>query len=185
MDNLTRQEINSQGKVGEELFQNWLQSFNTPFLRVDNDIESYTLLFQGKLKRPDFLLLITGMGLLAVDVKNYARSRNSGGFFLNFENELNYSVEFEHAFKLFLWYAIRDKDSEDVDQWYFISAYDALQHGKPIKREDGTHYYDIEEKHFTLVSDANEILGLLRARRGITGYLTNMLETALISTKIK
>jgi len=182
---MQRSKIEDQGIEGEDLFQSWLQTYDAPFLRVDNDVETYTLLFQGKLKRPDFLLLIAGMGLLSVDVKNYKRAQKSNGFFLNFENELNYSVEFEHAFKMFLWYAIRDKDSDDKDQWYFISAYDALDNGKVIERDNGTHYYDIAEEHFTLISDAKEIPGLLKERRGITGLLTQMLENAVISTKLK
>jgi len=185
MNNSKKKEIENQGLEGEDLFQRWLQTYDAPFLRVDNDVETYTMLFQGKLKRPDFLLLIAGMGLLAVDVKNYKRSKKSNGFFLNFENELNYSVEFEHAFKIFLWYAIRDKDSEGQDKWYFISAYDALEHGEVISRANGTRYFDIAEKHFTLLTDANDIPLLLKERRGITGYLTQMLENALLSTKLK
>lgn len=186
MNYQTKQKRSEQGKDGENFFQKWLQDFDTPFLRVDNDTETYAQLFKGKLKRPDFLLLITGMGLLAVDVKNLTPAKKTGGgFFLDFEEELNYSVEFEHAFKIFLWYAIRDESSKDTNQWHFISAYDALQHGKVTARDDGTHYYHIPEKHFSVLRDAKDIPELLKNRRGVTGFLTSMLESALLSTKLK
>ena len=186
MDYQTQRQRSKQGKEGEDLFQKWLQNFDAPFLRVDNDTETYAQLFKGKLKRPDFLLLITGMGLLAVDVKNLTPvKKEEGGFFLDFEEELNYSVEFEHAFKIFLWYAIRDKSAESDNKWHFISAYDALQNGEIKTRENNTHYYHIAGKYFTVIENANDVPELLKDRRGVTGFLTSMLESAILSTKLK
>lgn len=175
------------GQNGEVLFRDWLIKWGMPFLYIDNGIESYAPLFKNNIKRPDFMLLVDGMGLMAVDVKNYSRSKRSGGFFLNFEGELNHSMQFEQSFKLFLWYAIRDNSSDDLDRWYFISAYDALDKGVPYDKKGKNEgiYFDIAEEHFTVMTDAARIDKLVKARRGFTGFLTQAIEGWVLASKLK
>ena len=182
MNDQKKKEIKEQGKEGERLFRDWLKECDAPFLYVDNGYESYTTLFKNKIKRPDFLLLVSGMGLLAVDVKHLSKTKNNG-FTLTIENELKYAIEFEHAFKLYLWYAVKVK-GEESDNWYFISAYDAIKHGEQKQNYSTKEWYvEISIKHFTIMTDAKRIDKLLKHSKGITGLFTDMVEGYFRSTR--
>lgn len=169
------EDIAQQGQRGENAFREWLQKSNAPYLYVEQSYENYSTLFKNKIKRPDFLLLVFGMGLLAVDVKHFKRSR-SGGFTIDVEKDLKFTMEFEQAFKLYLWYAIKDVNSND-GKWYFISAYDAIQHGDLKKNKaKGSRFVHIDRKHFTELSNAERIDKLFRRRLGFSGMFTRRLE---------
>ena len=62
--------VDQKRKTGEEAFDAWLKREGFSYLAVCQKPESFAPLFKGNLKRPDFLVLLEAVGMIAVDVKN-------------------------------------------------------------------------------------------------------------------
>ena len=60
-----------KGQQAEAAFQAWLDKSNVPFLYIDQKIETYPAKLLARLKRPDFLVGVVGIGTLALDAKGY------------------------------------------------------------------------------------------------------------------
>jgi hypothetical protein len=65
------QEIIDKGIQGEKEFNCWLKDNELSYLYIEQSKSTFSTLFKGNVKRPDFLLLLESIGMLAVDVKNY------------------------------------------------------------------------------------------------------------------
>ena len=91
------------GKHGELALQAWLKDQRLLFVHVSQDPDSFAPLFRSEVKRPDFLLLLEGVGLIAVDSKNKALWRDE--LSLDITREIKKSLMFERVFRLPLWYA--------------------------------------------------------------------------------
>ena len=88
------------------------------------------------------------MGLLAVDVKHFNRSR-SGGFAIDIENDLKFTMVFEDTFQPCLWYAIKNVIPVTTSG-NSVSAIDAIQFGDFKKnRSYRSILVDVDRKHFT------------------------------------
>lgn len=114
--------IKAKGIEGELALKNWFDDNGLSYLYVDQSTDTFATLFKHNLKRPDFLLLMESIGMLAIDVKNYKLS--GGVFTLGLADEFQKALTFERLFRLPLWYVYK-KDSE----WYWISALKAIEVG--------------------------------------------------------
>jgi len=168
----------NDGKKGENLFRELLQESNMPFLYIEqSDYDNFSVAFKNNIKRPDFLLLVQQMGLLAVDVK-YLSPWEDGQFTLEFDKELKRSMDFEHSFKIYLWYAIRNKADDSDKNWYFISAFDALENGELKERKDGAgSFMVIDRRHFRQLTDLSKIGDLFNDRIGFSGMMGRFIES--------
>lgn len=119
--------IKEQGAAAEAALNKWLKENKLSYVAVCQAKDTFSPLFTGDVKRPDFLLLFESIGLIAVDVKNYKLS--GGGYTLKLEDELKRSLVFERLFRIPLWYAYFD-DTDGVESWYWISALKAVEVGE-------------------------------------------------------
>jgi len=163
-----------QGKEGEKAFANWLNKNDFGFFEFKQNMQDMADTFKGSVKRPDFFVLLPSMGFIAVDVKNY--TMKDGNFTLGIDKELAPSMEFERLFRLYLWYAFKDVSS-DSDEWYFISAYDAIEHGNHrVNGDTGEKFLSISKNKFTLIKKRQDMNRLFKHRVGSVGTLARLVE---------
>jgi hypothetical protein len=140
--------IKEKGKIGEAQLNAWLKSIGISYVYLDQSQDTFSDLFKGNVKRPDFLVLLESIGLIAVDAKNYTLTA-AGEYTLPLETELKRVLAFERLFRIPVWYAYMGKDPETAPAWYWISALKALEVGhvrkNSVKDED---YLAIKLEHF-------------------------------------
>lgn len=150
-----------KGRAGEEDLNAWLQANGLAYLYVRQNQETFTPLFKGVLKRPDFLVLIDSIGLIAVDAKNLSRWK--GGYTLSLESELRKVITFERLFRIPVWYAYRHEERGKI-VWYWISALKAIEVGKVCESDKTGEFLEIKVEHFERI-ETNADLGKLYTQR--------------------
>lgn len=156
--------IKEKGKIGEARLNAWLKSIGISYVYLDQSQDTFPDLFKGNVKRPDFLVLLESIGLIAVDAKNYTLTA-AGEYTLPLETELKRVLAFERLFRIPVWYAYMGKDSETTSVWYWISALKALEVGHVRKnRKKDEDYLAIKLEHFERI-EKNEDLGKLYTHR--------------------
>ena len=156
--------IEDRGQEGEDKLNAWLRTNGLAYLYVRQSPDTFASLFPGVVKRPDFLVLLDSVGLIAVDAKNKALYR--GVFTLKMESELRRVLAFERLFRMPFWYAYfwRDPASGEV-AWYWISALKAIEVGaRRTERKTGEEFLAIDLAHFAEVR-CNGDLGKLYTQR--------------------
>lgn len=157
--------INSQGKIGEIEFQKWLDKSGLGYIYVNQEQKTFATLFKGSVKRPDFLVLIDSIGLIAVDVKNFSLSKydNKSTYTLSMEEELKKTLTFERLFRIPVWYAYAEKDK--YSKWSWISALKAVEVGKlKHNKRDSKDFLAIDINKFIEIHD-NDDIGKLWTQR--------------------
>jgi hypothetical protein len=150
-----------RGEDGEQAMAEWLDKVGLGYLYVAQSPERFAGLFGDDVKRPDFLVLLDSLGLIAVDVKNY--TANKGEYTLKFEKEVKKVVAFERIFRIPVWYAYLSK--EDKQTWHWISALKAVEVGEMRSRRDnGEKFLSIKMKEFVEIR-GNTDLGKLYTQR--------------------
>lgn len=145
-------DLNKKGDEAEKSFLKWLDENGFSFLYINQDTESFPTLFKNSVKRPDFLVLIDSIGLIAVDVKNYNPYKDKY-YGLPYEAELKKTLSFERMFRIPVWYAYSHEDS-----WLWISALKAVEVGKILKnKEKKEEFLSICITDFTEVKTNNDI----------------------------
>lgn len=170
-------DIEHKGKVGETAMNAWLKSNGLSYVFIDQSVDTFASLFKGNLKRPDFLILLESIGLIAVDVKNYAKFDDMGNpaFTLRLADEVRLVLAFERLFRIPVWYAYytKPKDDEEKIVWYWISALKALEVGtvrakdvedKITGEKTKEEFLVIRHAHCQVI-EANEDLGKLYTQR--------------------
>lgn len=154
--------IREKGEAGEVALNEWLKANRLSYLYVDQSSDSFSTLFNGAVKRPDFLVLLESIGLIAVDAKNYTLSRDE--YTLKYEGEVKQVLAFERLFRIPVWYAYLGKDSEGPC-WYWISALRALEVGELRTRsEDSVQFLAIKLSEFCKVRSNSDLGGLYTQR---------------------
>lgn len=156
-------DILQKGYEGELALNAWLKSNCLSYLHVDQSLETFATLFNGSLKRPDFLVLLESIGMIAVDAKNKQLWENEY-FSLGFESEFQKALSFERIFRIPLWYAyLCQKDGREV--WYWISALKAMEVGKfRTNSQSGEQFLVLHLNNFEEISSAMD-LGKLYTHR--------------------
>jgi len=154
--------ILEQGTIGETALNKWLQEQNLSYVAICQAKETFSPLFAGDVKRPDFLLLFESVGLIAIDAKNCTLS--GGVYTLEFEAELKRSIAFERLFRIPLWYAYYD-EVDGKTSWYWISALKAVEVGEVRKtKETKKGFLAIKREHFEHISSATDLAKLYTHR---------------------
>lgn len=108
-----------RGKIGERAMAEWLDKVGLSYLYVEQTEERFAKFFKRKeVKRPDFLVLLDSLGLIAVDVKNC--STMGGDYTLELEEEVKKTIAFERIFRIPVWYAYLS--GKEKQTWHWISA---------------------------------------------------------------
>ena len=154
--------ITAKGEVGERRLNEWMQAAGLSYLYINQAKEVFARIFHGTVKRPDFLVLLESIGLIAVDAKNYALKR--GVFTLPLESELRRVLTFERLFRIPVWYAyLHEEDGTAI--WYWISALKAIEVGViRTNSKTGEDFVAIKLEHFERI-EKNEDLGKLYTHR--------------------
>jgi hypothetical protein len=153
---------NEQGKIAEKALNDWLSNAGISYIAICQSPETFAKLFAESVKRPDFLVLLESVGLLAVDAKNYTYS--GGVYTLELEAELRKSLTFERLFRLPLWYAYYDL-TDDVISWYWISALKAVEVGEVrTNSANGMKFLAIKREHFAHMTEPSDFSKLYTHR---------------------
>lgn len=150
----------AKGKEGEELLHQWLQRESISYVYVRQEPERFAPLFKDELKRPDFLVLLESIGLLAVDAKNCSTNRR--GMYTLSADELRKASMFERIFRIPVWYAFLGKDDGGAT-WSWISLLKAIEVGYEMGK-DPEKFYAIHPDQFEQIS-VNADLGKLYTHR--------------------
>ena len=154
--------IQQLGEKGERALNDWLQKNGLSFVHITQSEQTFAPLFRNAVKRPDFLVLLEAIGILAVDVKNYTLFENSF-FSLNIEHELRKTIAFERLFRLPVWYVYMNRQEEGV--WYWISALKALEVGDVRRKgRTGEEFLIIRLEEFVRVTCNDDLAGLYTLR---------------------
>lgn len=142
--------IVEKGVEGEKNFKDWLNDHGFSFVHINQSKETISSLFSKKVKRPDFLVLIECIGLIAVDVKN--KNMSGGVFTLDHRPEVKDVLAFERIFRLPVWYVYQGKNK---NAWYWISALKVLEVAD-IRGENENSFLSIKKEEFIKVKTADD-----------------------------
>ncbi|WP_162533745.1 hypothetical protein [Colwellia sp. Arc7-D] len=145
-----------KGWKGEVGFCEWLNHNNLPFVFFEQGIDTFSHVFKDQIKRPDVLLLIEGIGTIAVDVKNYSQ------FTLGIKKESSRYLEFQELFNIPVWYAYSNTEG-NFDSWLWISAINADKKGKVIGNNKHLEYLKIPPEHFKKIQTKAELNAFIKA----------------------
>lgn len=145
-----------KGHEGEKALNAWFKQHKLAYVGICQNKNSFATLFHGTAKRPDFLLLLPSLGMIAIDAKNYTPSR--GELTLSLEEELKKALTFERLFRLPLWYAYCDKANLGQN-WYWISALKALEVGEVRDGSNG-QFLAIKMEHFETIASPKDLAKL-------------------------
>lgn len=155
--------IAEKGLIGEIALNEWFKSIGISYLYINQSPDSFANLFKGNLKRPDFLVLLESVGIIAVDAKNYKPF--NGEYSLPLETELKRVLTFERLFRIPVWYAYLGKKDNSSSVWYWISALKALEVGQVKKNfRTGEEFLAIKLENFERI-EKNEDIGKLYTHR--------------------
>ena len=125
---------------GEEKFKEWLEYKKYSYIYFDQGQDTFSSLFLNNVKRPDFLVLIDSIGLIAVDVKSrnklviYNNSgKSEGRFTLNENEDTKKLLAFERRFRIPVW-IVFCLGSEECETWYWISLSEIVEHFTIIEK---------------------------------------------------
>jgi len=155
------EEKKKKGIEGETKFKSWLDERGLSYLYVNQDMDGFPSLFKGNIKRPDFLVLIDSIGIIAVDVKNYTVFQ--GCYSLAYEKEVKKVLSFERLFRIPVWYAYLNVDNGEI-AWYWISALKAVEVGTRGKNRENEEFLLIKINEFVEIK-SNDDLGKLYSQR--------------------
>jgi len=151
-----------KGRSGEEDLNTWFQANGLAYLYVRQNPETFAPLFKDFLKRPDFLVLLDSIGLIAVDAKNHTLW-NGDHYTLSLESELRRVITFERLFRIPVWYAYRHEEKGKI-VWYWISALKAVEVGTICESDKTGDFLKIKLEHFEKI-ETNADLGKLYTQR--------------------
>lgn len=169
------QAAEKKGLIGEFSLNQWFQENGVPYFWLRQDVESFLHTFSGRIKRPDFFVLLEGISVIAVDAKNY---RLSCGVYTIGKEELDKAIAYEILTKMPFWFAFMHKGQAGIN-WYWISALKARSSGSiRTNRQTNKDFFAIGLSHFISIRH-QEDFGRLFSHRG------DILESAFSYNNLK
>jgi len=154
--------IVEKGNVGEEKIVTWFMENGINFFQLKQSLETFAPLFSKGIKRPDFVVIIESIGLIAVDAKN---CKMSGGCFTISEDEVQKAIAFEMVTRMAFWFAYLHETPEGAT-WYWISALNILGVGtRRINSTTNQDFFAINLSEFTAMREHGDIGKLLYTQR--------------------
>ncbi len=128
------QSISPQLSIAECRFKDFLDTHHYSYVFIEQSPLTFSGEFRRRVKRPDFLVDIEGIGTIVIDVKNKFLSRTFKNFTLS-EGELRKLVEYQNLSRHSVWFAISNEIC-DYLTWYFIRLDRVEKIGETRKRRD-------------------------------------------------
>lgn len=111
----------AKGASAERTFREWLDRSEVPHIYVEQTAESVPLPLRGKLKRPDFLVGVPGVGTIAFDVK--AKTVYDGQLIFDL-GEVRKLRTFARMFHLTVYFACLDPQHCERSYWVRLDQLD-------------------------------------------------------------
>lgn len=143
--------LKAKGDQGEADLRAWFDRHGFGYVAVCQNRETFASLFNGVVKRPDFLVLVDSIGIIAVDAKHRNTNPRGDAYTLPHETEFQRALMFERIFRMPIWYAYR---GSDADTWYWISALKAFAVGKRLGADNS--YLQIDLAEFVCLRSGND-----------------------------
>ncbi len=155
-------ESDRKAEEAENQFRQWLDFHKIPHLYIEQrkDRLSVGLKEIFGAKRPDFIVLVEGLGLILIDVKN--RRFQDDGFEIS-TNDLKKYANLEKHFNFKVWFAVSGEELKFAT-WYWISVRQANAISKPKKVFRSNRFFYITNEIFLRdcirieKSDSNKVL---------------------------
>jgi len=119
-----------KGAAAERAFQAWLDGSVLPHMYVEQSRLTVPVPLRGKIKRPNYLLGIPGVGLVAFDVK--AKTIYGDGLIFDLD-EVRKLRTFAQLFHLKVYFACLDPERGPAAYWVRLDQLD----GAPAVRRNG------------------------------------------------
>lgn len=120
-----------KGVAAERAFQAWLDNSVLPHMYVEQSRLTVPVPLRGKIKRPDYLVGIPGVGLVAFDVK--AKTIYEDGLIFDLD-EVRKLRTFAQLFHLTVYFACLDPEGGPAAYWVRLGQLD----GVPAVRRNGS-----------------------------------------------
>lgn len=117
----------------EQKFKEWLEYKKYSYIYFDQGQDTFSSLFVNNVKRPDFLVLIDSIGLIAVDVKSRKKlieyknnGKSEGRFTLNENEDTQKLLAFERRFRIPVW-IVFCLETGGIEVWHWISLSEIVE----------------------------------------------------------
>jgi hypothetical protein len=120
----------ARGLAAESTFRVWLDVSLAPFVYLDQSLLTVPESLRGKIKRPDYLVGVPGVGLVAFDVKS--KTIYPEGIIFDLA-EVQKLRTFAHMFHLSVFFACLDTANGPASYWVNV---DQLDNVPAIRRGD-------------------------------------------------
>ena len=130
----------SLANTAEKKFKEWLEHKQYSYIYLDQGFDTFSSLFKNKIKRPDFFVLIDGIGLIAVDIKSREKVNeyyNDEYFNLSEIKDTQKLLAFERRFKIPVWIVFSLEAANY--SWYWISLSEMLEQTYVIDAKNNTN----------------------------------------------
>ncbi len=143
----------SFANTAEKKFKEWLEYKQYSYIYLDQGFDTFSSLFKNTVKRPDFFVLIDGIGLIAVDIKSRKKANeyyHDGYFNLNETGDTQKLLAFERRFKISVW-IVFSVEAVNYLNWYWISLSEILEQTTVIEAKDKSPFRSIPLKAFKTI----------------------------------
>ena len=147
------------GTDGELALRDWFNTHDLPYVYVNQDRDMFGCLFKKAIKRPDFLMLIPSIGMIAIDTKNHQSTK--GGFNIS-THEIKRMLNFEQHFRMPLWFVSK----EGPGTWFWISGLKVAEVGVRRSNQKGEEFLFIDNKHCYEVKSRDDLAQLYTSSFG-------------------
>lgn len=107
----------------EAKFKDWLDKRNYSYLYIDQSTQTFAEFFRNLTKRPDFLVVVNNVGMLAVDTKERDPQPN---YIIDETDEIEKYLEFERRVRLPVWFVF-GSSKDNYNTWHWISLSKVLE----------------------------------------------------------
>lgn len=133
-----------RGIRAQNKFKEWLDSRELPYLFVDQSTETFATFFRDNIKRPDFLVLIPSISIIAVEVKSRILHETYETYTLE-EEEVKKMMDFETVFRIPVWVAFSN-DATAYRTWHWVAVSKIVQLEKKLNQQENKYFYAIPIK---------------------------------------
>lgn len=123
----------ARGEAAERDFQLWLDASSLPHIYVEQSPMTVPSSLRGRIKRPDYLVAIPHVGMVAFDVK--CKSAYQGRFLFDLD-EVQRLRTFSRLFRLTVFFACLSPEGSDQSYWVRLDKLDSAaafkQNGKLV-----------------------------------------------------
>lgn len=127
-------------------FREWLDQKELPYLFIEQSPDSFATLFKYITKRPDYLIVLPSIALIAVDAKERKLHESYETYVLDENDDIKKLTSFQRIFRIPVWFAFSNQGSA-YRTWYWISLTEVLEKMPMKESEKYGQFRAIDIKH--------------------------------------